>query len=104
MLRIKCPYCGLRDHSEFEYGGDATVAWPALDAGRDAWTAAVYPRRDPKGPHREYWRHSFGCGLWLVVDRDTVTHEITAVSAADPAQGRALAAADPARDTAGEAS
>ncbi|NBQ83840.1 MAG: sarcosine oxidase subunit delta, partial [Alphaproteobacteria bacterium] len=23
MIRIDCPFCGLRDHSEFSYGGDA---------------------------------------------------------------------------------
>ncbi|MEM1164476.1 MAG: sarcosine oxidase subunit delta, partial [Pseudomonadota bacterium] len=32
MIRIRCPFCGLRDHSEFSYEGDATVAYPALDA------------------------------------------------------------------------
>ena len=24
MLRINCPYCGVRDHEEFSYFGDAT--------------------------------------------------------------------------------
>ena len=32
MIRINCPFCGLRDHSEFTYGGDATIEYPALDA------------------------------------------------------------------------
>ena len=27
MLRINCPFCGERDHSEFTYGGDATVIY-----------------------------------------------------------------------------
>ena len=25
---------------------------------------------------REYWHHGGGCRAWLVVDRDTLTHEI----------------------------
>jgi len=32
MIRIKCPYCGERDHSEFTYGGDASIKYPSLDA------------------------------------------------------------------------
>jgi sarcosine oxidase subunit delta len=27
---------------------------------------------------RERWRHSFGCGLWFKLVRDTATHEIRA--------------------------
>ncbi len=79
MLRINCPFCGERDHSEFTYGGDATVTYPALDAPTEAWFEAVYVRSNPKGPHRERWQHSDGCRLWLIVERDTVTHAITRV-------------------------
>jgi sarcosine oxidase subunit delta len=82
MLRITCPFCGERDHSEFTYGGDATVVHPALDAPLEAWIEAVYVRANPKGPHRERWQHSLGCRLWLVVERDTMTHEITGVAPA----------------------
>ena len=84
MLRIPCPYCGLRDHAEFDYCGDATIGWPALDAPAEAWTEALYFRDDPKGPHRELWRHARGCRMWLIVERDTVTHEITAARPAHP--------------------
>ena len=63
MLRIPCPYCGERDHSEFEFGGDASVHYPALDAPINEWVEAVYQRDDPKGLYSEYWRHSRGCGL-----------------------------------------
>ena len=79
MLRIQCPFCGERDHSEFTYGGDATIDYPPLDAPMEAWIDAVYVRANPKGPHRERWHHSDGCRLWLVVERDTLTHEIRSV-------------------------
>lgn len=82
MLRINCPFCGERDHGEFTYGGDATVSYPALDAPLEAWIEAVYVRSNPKGPHRERWQHSDGCRLWLIVERDTVTHAITRVEPA----------------------
>jgi heterotetrameric sarcosine oxidase delta subunit len=82
MLRITCPFCGERDHSEFTYGGDATVVYPDLSAPLEAWIEAVYVRTNPKGSHRERWQHSDGCRLWLIVERDTMTHEITRVEPA----------------------
>lgn len=77
MLRIPCPFCGERDHDEFAYGGDATVTRPALDdRSQEAWYRYVFLRANPKGRHREYWQHVGGCRAWLVVERDTATHEI----------------------------
>lgn len=83
MLRIKCPFCGERDHSEFSYGGDATIQYPDLDASIDEWHDAVFLRDNPRGRQLETWQHSSGCRLWLIVERDNVTHEITDVRAAD---------------------
>jgi sarcosine oxidase subunit delta len=79
-VRITCPVCGERSVAEFAYEGDASVERPSLDALRDAWNAAVYDRANPRGPHAEYWQHAFGCRSWLRVERDTPTHEITAVA------------------------
>jgi heterotetrameric sarcosine oxidase delta subunit len=85
MLRINCPFCGERDHNEFTYGGDATIVYPDLSAPLEAWIEAVYVRTNPRGSHRERWQHSDGCRLWLVLERDTATHEITRVEPARPA-------------------
>lgn len=90
MLRIPCPYCGLRDHSEFSYGGDAGVQYPPLDAPQAEWVNAVYMRDNPRGAHQELWQHLNGCRMWLVVERDTMTHEITHARAASGALGKAL--------------
>jgi sarcosine oxidase subunit delta len=77
MLRINCPICGLRDETEFSYGGDATVVRPAPDeTNADVWFDFVFLRDNPRGPHREYWHHAKGCRQWLVVERDTLTHKI----------------------------
>ena len=84
MLRIPCPFCGPRDHTEFVYEGDATVAYPALDASEDAWFEAVFLRENPRGPHEEMWHHTQGCRCLLVVERDTLTHEITGARFAHP--------------------
>ena len=53
MLRIACPHCGTRDHTEFTYGGDATVKRPPADAPMASWHEAVYLRGNPRGVHEE---------------------------------------------------
>lgn len=79
-MLIPCPYCGPREHTEFTYGGDATVKRPAYGATAplETWIEHVYLRDNPRGPHRELWHHAAGCRSWIEVRRDTLTHEITA--------------------------
>jgi heterotetrameric sarcosine oxidase delta subunit len=82
MLRIPCPWCGVRDHTEFTYLGDATVKRPDPESGSDAeWMEYVYLRDNPRGDHREFWHHVNGCRRWLIVNRNTVTHEIASAEA-----------------------
>ena len=77
-MLIPCPFCGPREHSEFAYGGDATVRRPrqAEPAWGPDWQGYVYERANPRGPHQEYWQQVAGCRQWLVVSRDTLTHEV----------------------------
>ena len=79
MIRIPCPFCGERDHSEFTYGGDGAIEYPPLDASAEAWYEAVFLRENIRGVQLETWHHISGCRMWLVVERDTMTHEIHAV-------------------------
>jgi methylglutamate dehydrogenase subunit B len=80
-VRIVCPFCGERGNEEFVYYGDATVVRP--DPGAADATAAfadyVYLRDNVRGVHRELWYHGVGCHGWLVVTRDTLSHEIKRV-------------------------
>jgi sarcosine oxidase subunit delta len=76
MLRIPCPWCGVRDEVEFRYRGDATRARPGVQEGLAAFHAYVYERDNPKGWHLEWWLHVAGCRRLLKVMRHTVTHEI----------------------------
>jgi heterotetrameric sarcosine oxidase delta subunit len=76
-MRINCPYCGERDRREFYYMGDAVaLARPAPDAGPDAWDDYLHNRDNPAGATRDLWYHEGGCGAWIVVSRDTVTHAV----------------------------
>ena len=83
-MRIPCPFCGPRDAAEFSYLGDATRRRPDTTVASAAIDAAlfdyVYLRDNPAGPLREYWYHGAGCHSWLVVERDTRTHQIIAAS------------------------
>ncbi len=90
MIRINCPFCGERDHSEFAYGGDASVQYPALDAPAEEWHEAVFLRQNIRGKQAETWHHVSGCRMWLVIERDTLTHEIHSVRAAHDGYRRAL--------------
>jgi len=93
MIRIPCPFCGLRDHAEFTYEGDATADWPAVDdPDVDRWHQAVFLRGNPAGLHRELWWHKAGCRMWLSVLRDTLTHEIHEAAPAHPGVAEALEA------------
>ncbi len=87
MLRIRCPWCGERDETEFRYRGDASVARPGMDAPLDAFQRYLYERDNPLGWHLEWWLHVGGCRKLLKVLRHTHTHEIRwAGGAADEVQ------------------
>jgi heterotetrameric sarcosine oxidase delta subunit len=79
MLRIRCPWCGERDETEFRYRGDASRTRPAVDAGLAAFSGYTYERDNPRGWHVEWWLHVGSCRRLLKVVRHTLTHEIHAV-------------------------
>lgn len=79
MLRINCPWCGLRDEVEFRYRGDAELPRPGAAAAADDFIAFVYERENPRGWHAEWWLHTGGCRRLLRVERHTLTHDIRAV-------------------------
>ena len=82
MIRIKCPFCGERDHNEFTYGGDGSIVYPDLDAPTKEWVNAIFFRKNIYGMQIETWHHTSGCRMWLKVKRSTITHEIESVEAA----------------------
>jgi sarcosine oxidase, subunit delta len=81
VLSIPCPWCGPRDETEFRYGGQAHVAYPAdpLAGTDEEWAAYLFLRDNPKGWFRERWVHTAGCRRWFNAIRHTVTYEFAAV-------------------------
>jgi sarcosine oxidase, subunit delta len=91
MMLLTCPWCGPRDESEFVCGGATHIVRPALEASDAEWCEYLFFRDNPKGLHRERWRHAYGCGQWFNVARHTVTHQVVTVyrmGAAPPAAGK----------------
>ncbi len=83
MLRIPCPYCGPRDEHEFACGGDATIDRPdPATATDDEWADYLFMRDNPMGVIEERWVHVHGCRQWIVIRRDTRTHEVLGARAA----------------------
>lgn len=82
---INHPLLGPRDSQEFIYLGDASLIdrpdWQADDA-IDLFHDYLYLRENPAAEHRELWFHEQGDRSWLVVTRNTATHEITSVELA----------------------
>ncbi len=82
---IPHPLLGPRDSQEFTYLGDASLIdrpdWQA-EGAVDLFHDYLYLRDNPAGEHSELWFHEQGDRSWLVVTRDTRTHEISKVELA----------------------
>ena len=74
-MLIPCPHCGTRAVEEFTFLGDANVQRPETPDDPN-WHSYVYERDNPRGKIDEFAHHSSGCRAWLVVSRDTKTHEV----------------------------
>ena len=78
-MRIICPLCGPRDRREFYYYGDeAYLNRPGASAGPGAWDDYLHNRDNRAGVMNDLWYHETGCSAWLVVTRNTITHEVLA--------------------------
>ena len=82
---IEHPLLGPRDSSEFVYMGDASLInrpkWDEEDS-EDKFYEYLYLRKNIAGIHNELWFHQQGDRSWLVISRNTLTHEIIKVDLA----------------------
>lgn len=77
MQRFPCPFCGLRDETEFHFAVEAghPRPEPAGEVSDVAWADYLYMHRAPKGESREIWIH-LTCGEYFLMTRDTVTRDV----------------------------
>lgn len=82
---INHPLLGPRDAAEFYVMGDASLLnrpdWQSGNAAHDFYVYQ-YLRDNPAGEHRELWFHEQGDRSWLIVTRNTLTHEVIKVELA----------------------
>lgn len=91
-MLIPHPLLGLRDSQEFTYLGDASLMNrpdPGAETAEADFCDYVFLRDNPAGVHRELWFHEQGDRSWLIVTRNTLTHEILGAELARdlPARG-----------------
>lgn len=86
MIRIPCPYCDLRNSSEFRHVGEAGTRPDPATATPEQWRTFLYEHSNPAGWTTETWFHAMGCRRFVRVERHTVTNEIRS---ATPVDGRA---------------
>ncbi len=80
-MLIDCPHCGPRPSGEFVYRGDASPTRPG-EPDEQAFYDYAYLRDNTAGPMTEHWYHAAGCRVWLVAERNTLTHEFGVIRAA----------------------
>jgi sarcosine oxidase subunit delta len=77
VLILTCPHCGVQaDETELSPGGEAHLKRHGPGSSDDEFLGYLFHRENPKGPHFERWRHSYGCGKWFLAARDTNTMEV----------------------------
>ena len=78
---LTCPHCGIREVTDFGFGGEVSSRPKAQPTRRELNTYAYF-RRNVAGVQREWWFHAGGCGRWLIATRDTTTGVVSESSAA----------------------
>ena len=74
MLVVDCPNCGDRNAAEFHCGGEYHSRPLAAEA--EEWTNYLYMKNNRAALQTEWWFHRAGCGLWFLVERNTLTNQI----------------------------
>ena len=72
---LSCPNCGVREVTDFGYGGEINPRPPAGPSFREL-NNYNYFRTNIAGVQREWWFHRSGCRAWFVAERDTTTNEV----------------------------
>lgn len=82
MQQFPCPFCGLRDETEFHFAAEAGKPRPepAEHVSADRWAAYLYLSAAPKGPAHEIWVHR-SCGEFFLMTRNTETRAVLATQA-----------------------
>ena len=84
---LGCPNCGVREVSDFGYGGEVSSRPDGAVTPREL-NAYNYFRRNVAGVQREWWVHRSGCRAWFLAERDTRTNEVLWTALPERARAR----------------
>ena len=75
MKTLACPLNGVRDISEFVYGGEFHPEPDRRDSSATEWAEFVFFHDNPAGVVTEWWCH-IPSSYWFLADRDTRSDEV----------------------------
>jgi heterotetrameric sarcosine oxidase delta subunit len=75
---LECPHCGIREVTDFAFGGEVSRRPRQPPTFREL-NRYNYFRRNVAGVQREWWYHRSGCRAWFQAERDTRTNEVLRV-------------------------
>lgn len=75
MMQITCPWCGLRNSTEFVQHGEKPPRPDVASTTREEWADYLYTRNNTWGEAKELWFHSAGCRQFFILYRDTFANK-----------------------------
>jgi sarcosine oxidase subunit delta len=84
---LNCPLNGLRNISEFAYGGEVQAV--PFEGDAEAWNNYLFNCRNAPGVTLEWWCHT-PTNYWFVAERNTLTGEILETHPANTVPDRAV--------------
>ncbi|RRW40626.1 sarcosine oxidase subunit delta [Pseudomonas luteola] len=75
MKLMTCPLNGLRNISEFTYGGEFKPMPDPTTCSDTEWADYVFNSENIAGVITEWWMHT-ASSYWFLAERNTVTDEI----------------------------
>ena len=75
MKLLRCPLNGLRNISEFLYGGEVHPLTDPSHQDSRAWAEQVFFDDNAAGVVLEWWCHR-PTSFWFIAERDTLTDQV----------------------------
>ncbi len=79
---LTCPNCGVREVTDFGFGGELSKR-PSGSPGQRGLNTYNYFRRNVAGVQKEWWYHRSGCRAWFTAECDTTTNEVLKTEAVE---------------------
>ena len=76
MKLLRCPLNGLRNISEFVYGGEVHPLSDPRNSDARAWAEHVFFDENTAGVVLEWWCHR-PTTYWFIAERNTLTDQVT---------------------------